>query len=186
MANPNILNSTSVKYHSLDVIIDKQLFTPSSSLTSDYQTKNIVLRNNTNSGKVFKITRIAIGNQQVSNLTNSRIRTFTLTYITDYTDSSIGDTAYYSSTAAPLYGEARITFIREQDITSSKDINTVSVLPSTSSTSLFQNSDHFYLKEGAALECYASASGYSSSALATAEYYRGRARIFIDYEEYEA
>ena len=149
MANPNILNSTSVKYHSLDVIIDKQLFTLSS-LTSDYQTKNIVSRNNTNSGKVFKITRIAIGNQQVSNFSPIvASELLPLTYITDYTDSSIGDTAYYSSTAAPLYGEFfRITFIREQDITSSKDINTVSVLPSTSSTSLFQNSDQFYLKEG--------------------------------------
>jgi hypothetical protein len=190
MANPNILNSTSVKYHSIDVILDTQLFTPSSTLTSDYQTKNIVLRNNVNSGKVFKITRIALSNQKVGGRNGPR--SFYLTYITDYTDSSIGDTSLGYFT---LYGESRI-FILSRDIdvntTPYNITNTYPVLPpiedwAGGSGFLFHNCDHFYMKEGAALECYATAGGYTlEQGPPNAEYYRGRARIHINYEEYEA
>lgn len=192
MANPNILNSTSVKYHSIDVILDTELFTPSSSLTSDYQTKNIVLRNNVNSGKVFKITRIALSNQKVGRLT-SVSRNFYLTYITDYTDSSIGDTGYpYNPPASGIYyGESRI-FILSRTIsvgtTPANITNTYPVLPpiedwADNAGFLFHNCDHFYLKEGAALECYATANGYDPP---IADWYQGRARIHINYEEYEA
>jgi len=188
MANPNILNSTSVKYFNYNKILEKERYTISTSPTSDYQTKNIVLRNDVNSGKILKINRIYFSNQCISTR-NANSRSLYLTYITDYTDSTIADTALGNNgtTFLPRFGETRIEVTRNSPSVTYLYNNPIMVMaqifPSETSTSFFYNWDSFYLMEGNAIECWASTS-YSSQDLAYAEFYTGRARIHIEYEEY--
>ena len=195
MANPNILNSTSVKYVNYTRILEKELYTISTSPTSDYQTKNIVLRNDVNSGKILKINRIYFSNQCVSGRNTAR-RDLHLTYITDYTDATIADTSLSYSSSVITYGNTRLpvstggvsVYFKDGD----PELQSKQILPQTytqtsvgiTTTSLFYGMESFYLMEGNALECWADAYGYNNGTLTVAEYFRGRARIHIEYEEF--
>jgi len=194
MANPNILNSTSVKYFNYTQILETQRYTVSTSLTSDYQTKNIVLRNDVNSGKILKITRMYFSNQSVANRNGlSNTRSLYLTYIKDYTDATIADTtvAFNNVTYLPIYGDTRLDLIRGNiRLTvpnNNPRLDAVQILPQTTivginTTNLLYGADSFYLMEGNAFECWAY--GGSTSDLVQAEFTNGRARIHIEYEEY--
>lgn len=191
MANPNILNSTSVKYYSIQTVLDADLFTFSTSLTSDYQTKNIVLRNELNSGKIFKITRIVISNQALTTRSGQN-RDFEVTFIKDYTDSTTGDFGSYSgsNSAINTFATSRVGRINSTIVNLAVNfygVKTVSkvLLPSGNTTDLYYNTNFIYLMEGNAIEAYAEDGGGGYS-YPTVEYYHGRARIHIDYEEYDA
>ena len=186
MANPNILNVTSVKYYSIQPILYTDLFTFSSSLSSDYQTKNIVLRNNLNSGKILKISRISISNEALTN-TSGQNRDFEVTFIKDYTDSTVGDMTRYigSITAIGTYATARVRIATKNiAVGGFGDIQSEQLLPSGNTTDLYYNTKFIYLMEGNAIEAIADdgGGGYSYPAV---ESYHGRARIHIDYEEYD-
>ena len=191
MANPNILNSTSVKYFELDVRLQKELFTISTSATSDYQTKNIVFKNEVNSGKVFKINKIYYSNQQVRSGGSTGQRDLYLTFITDYTvltNDTLGTDG--SGNVVSSYSHER------RMITNNLSLGTIAYNPTlvckrifpaedTETTSIYYGRDKLYFMEGNAFEAWAEAdSGYGSQDLDYAEYFRGRARLHIEYEEY--
>jgi len=205
MANPNILDATSVKYFNLVESVALLNHTPSTSATSDYQTKTLVLKNLVNSGKVLKINRLYYSLQRVYSRTTTGGVTFNLHFITDYTASDIVDRTYSFATS-PYYTPTDDGFSKSVIISPSRTIGAVgsstfakflTILPSqdTTLTGLFDQfitNEYLYLNEGQALAIWAN--GYGGETLGTgeteidhrrqSEYFLGRARVHIQYEEY--
>ena len=153
-----------------------------------------------NSGKVLKINRIRFSLQRVYNRSTTSSGYFSLDFITDYTASDIVDRTY-SGASSPL-------FIPSNDGYSSSVIRTpgttlgpvggstaaefLTVFPPLNTTGdgfldQFTTNEYLYLNEGQALAIWMN--DYGSSTDPTdqrrqTEYFIGRGRVHIQYEEY--
>jgi hypothetical protein len=200
MANPNILDATSVKYFNLVRRVEYQEHTPSTSPTSDYQTKTLVLKNLFNSGKVIKINRIRLSLQRVYNRTTSDGGNFALDFITDYTASDIVDRTY-SGASSPFFIPSNDGYSQSVIRTPGYSLGPVggstaaeflTVFPPLDTTGdgfldQFTTNEYLYLNEGQALAIWMGSYGSATDPtdkIRQTEYFRGRGRVHIQYEEY--